>query len=75
MRWATYDAALGLNGRRRLVRMVLEQDWWLTAPAESAGRERADLLEVSQRYRAEGELGVLAARDLRIDEVMGSESL
>jgi transposase InsO family protein len=53
------NAALSLKGRRRLVSMVLEQDRSITQAAEAAGVSDRTCSKWVNRYRAEGELGLL----------------
>jgi transposase InsO family protein len=53
------NAALSLNGRRRLVRMVLEEGRSLAAAAEAAGVSERTCSKWVCRYRSEGELGLL----------------
>jgi transposase InsO family protein len=53
------NAALSLNGRRRLVRMVLEQGRSIAAAAEAAGVSERTCSKWVSRYRVEGELGLL----------------
>jgi transposase InsO family protein/transposase len=53
------NAALSLNGRRRLVRMVLEQGRSIAAAAEAAGVSERTCSKWVARYRAEGDLGLL----------------
>lgn len=53
------NAALSLNGRRRLVRMVLEQDRSIAQAAEAAGVSERTCSKWVMRYRAQGELGLL----------------
>jgi len=52
------NAALSWQGRRRLVRLVVEQGWTLTAAAEAAGVSVRCARKWSGRYRSEGELGL-----------------
>jgi transposase InsO family protein len=52
------NAALSWQGRRRLVRLVVEQGWTLTAAAEAAGVSVRCARKWSGRYRIEGELGL-----------------
>src|SRR3954467_11689865 len=52
------NAALSWQGRRRLVRLVVEQGWTLTAAAEAAGVRGRCARKWSGRYRSEGELGL-----------------
>ena len=53
------NAALSLNGRRRLVRMVFEQGRSIAAAAEAAGVSERTCSKWIVRYRADGELGLL----------------
>jgi transposase InsO family protein len=53
------NAALSLNGRRRLVRMVLEQGRSIAAAAEAAGVSERTCSKWISRYRAGGEVGLL----------------
>ncbi len=53
------NAALSLNGRRRLVRMVIEQGRSIAAAAEAAGVSERTCAKWIVRYRADGELGLL----------------
>jgi len=53
------NAALSLNGRRRLVGMVLEQGRSIATAAEAAGVSERTCSKWVARYRAEGELGLL----------------
>ena len=53
------NAALSLNGRRRLVRMVLEQDRSIAVAAEAAGVSDRTCSKWVDRYRAEGDVGLL----------------
>jgi transposase InsO family protein len=53
------NAALSLNGRRRLVAMVLEQDRSIATAALAAGVSERTCSKWVARYRAEGELGLL----------------
>jgi transposase InsO family protein len=53
------NAALSLNGRRRLVRMVIEQGRSIATAAEAAGVSERTCSKWVARYRAEGELGLL----------------
>jgi transposase InsO family protein len=53
------NAALSLNGRRRLVRMVLEQDRSIATAAEAAGVSERTCSKWIGRYRADGESGLL----------------
>src|SRR3954469_7857428 len=52
------NAALSWQGRRRLVRLVVEQGWTLRAAAEAAGVSVRCARKWSGRYRSEGELGL-----------------
>ena len=52
------NAALSWQGRRRLARRVVEQDWTLTAAAEAGGVSVRCARKWVVRYRAEGELGL-----------------
>ncbi|MBV9838559.1 MAG: IS481 family transposase [Solirubrobacterales bacterium] len=53
------NAALSLNGRRRLVRMVLEQGWSIASAAEAAGVSERTCSKWLARYRADGDTGLL----------------
>jgi transposase len=53
------NAALSLNGRRRLVRMVIEQGRSIAAAAEAAGVSERTCSKWVARYRADGDLGLL----------------
>lgn len=53
------NAALSLNGRRRLVRMVIEEGRSIASAAEAAGVSDRTCSKWVSRYRAEGELGLL----------------
>jgi transposase InsO family protein len=53
------NAALSLNGRRRLVLMVLEQDRSIATAAEAAGVSERTCSKWVARYRAQGEPGLL----------------
>ena len=53
------NAALSLNGRRRLCREVIEQQRTLTQAAEAAGVSVRCARKWVGRYRLEGELGLL----------------
>jgi transposase InsO family protein len=53
------NAALSLNGRRRLVRMVIEQSRSITEAALAVGVSERTCSKWVARYRAEGELGLL----------------
>jgi transposase InsO family protein len=53
------NAALSLNGRRRLVGMVLEQGRSIATAAEAAGVSERTCSKWVARYRVEGELGLL----------------
>ena len=53
------NAALSLNGRRRLVRMVLEQGRSIATAAAAVGVSERTCSKWVARYRAEGELGLL----------------
>jgi len=52
------NAALSWHGRRRLVLLVVEQEWTLTAAAEAAGVSVRCARKWVGRYRAEGEPGL-----------------
>jgi transposase InsO family protein len=52
------NAALSWQGRRRLVVLVCEQGWTLTAAAAAAGVSVRCARKWVSRYRAEGELGL-----------------
>jgi transposase InsO family protein/transposase len=53
------NAALSLNQRRRLVRRVLEEGWSLTSAAAAAEVSERTARKWVERYRAEGEAGLL----------------
>ena len=53
------NAALSLNGRRRLVRMVVEQGRSIATAAAAAGVSERTCSKWVARYRAEGEPGLL----------------
>jgi transposase InsO family protein len=53
------NAALSLNGRRRMVRMVFEHGRSITQAAEAAGVSERTCSKWVARYRAEGEAGLL----------------
>ena len=53
------NAALSLNGRERLARRVVEQEWTLTKAAAAAEVSVRCARKWVGRYRAEGELGLL----------------
>jgi transposase InsO family protein len=53
------NAALSLNQRRRLVRRIVEEDWSLTKAAEVAEVSERTAAKWVERYRAEGEAGLL----------------
>jgi len=53
------NAALSLNGRRRLVRMVIEEGRSIAAAAEAAGVSERTCSKWVARYRGRGELGLL----------------
>src|SRR5581483_10151084 len=53
------NAALSLNGRRRLVRMVIEQGRPITEAALAAGVSERTCSKWVARYWADGELGLL----------------
>jgi transposase len=53
------NAALSLNGRRRLVRMVIEQGRSIATAAEAAGVSERTCSKWVARYRADGEAGLL----------------
>jgi transposase len=53
------NAALSLNGRRRLVRMVIAQGRSIAAAAEAAGVSDRTCAKWVARYRADGEVGLL----------------
>jgi transposase InsO family protein len=53
------NAALSLNGRRRLVRMVLAQGRSIAAAAAAAGVSERTCAKWVARYRVDGELGLL----------------
>jgi transposase InsO family protein len=53
------NAALSLNGRRRMVRMVIEQGRSIATAAEAAGVSERTCSKWVRRYQAEGEAGLL----------------
>ena len=53
------NAALSLNGRRRLVRMVIEQGRSIATAAEAAGVSERTCSKWVARYRIDGEAGLL----------------
>ena len=53
------NAALSLNGRRRLVRMVIEEGRSIASAASAAGVSERTCSKWVCRYRAAGELGLL----------------
>jgi transposase InsO family protein len=53
------NAALSLNGRRRMVARVVEQGWSITQAAQAAGVSGRTCSKWVGRYRAEGEQGLL----------------
>jgi transposase InsO family protein len=53
------NAALSLNGRRRLVTMVIEQDRSITEAALAAGVSDRTCSKWVNRYRVDGDLGLL----------------
>jgi transposase InsO family protein len=53
------NAALSLNGRRRMVACVVAQGWSVTQAAEAAGVSGRTCSKWVGRYRAEGEAGLL----------------
>jgi transposase InsO family protein len=53
------NAALSLNGRRRLVSAVIEEGRSIAAAAEAAGVSERTCSKWVARYRADGELGLL----------------
>jgi transposase InsO family protein len=53
------NAALSLNGRRRMVAAVVEQGWSITEAALAAGVSDRTCSKWVTRYRAEGEAGLL----------------
>jgi transposase len=53
------NAALSLNGRRRVVRMVLEEGCSVAIAAEAARMSERTCSKWVSRYRADGELGLL----------------
>jgi transposase InsO family protein/transposase len=53
------NAALSLNGRRRLVRMVIEEGRSIAAAAEAAGVSERTCSKWVARYTADGEAGLL----------------
>ncbi len=53
------NAALSLNGRRRLVRMVIEEGRSIARAAEAAGVSERTCSKWVSRFRADGELGLL----------------
>ena len=52
------NAALSLNGRRRLARRVVEEGWSLTQAAEAAEVSERTARKWVARFRAEGEAGL-----------------
>jgi transposase InsO family protein len=53
------NAALSLKGRRQLCRRIVEQQWTLTQAAEAAEVSVRCARKWAERYRADGELGLL----------------
>jgi transposase len=53
------NAALGLNGRRRMVRAVVEQGRSIASAAEAAGVSERTCSKWVTRYRSDGEPGLL----------------
>ena len=53
------NAPLGPKGRLTLVRRVLEQGWSLAEAAEAAGVSERTCSKWVERYRGEGESGLL----------------
>jgi transposase InsO family protein len=53
------NAALSLNGRRRMVRSVIEHDTSIAEAAQAAGVSERTCSKWVARYRAEGEAGLL----------------
>lgn len=53
------NAALSLNGRRRLVRMVIEEGRSIASAAEAAGVSERTCSKWVGRYRVDGKLGLL----------------
>src|SRR4051794_39347547 len=53
------NAALSLNQRRRMVGRVVEQGWSLTKAAEAAEVSDRTCMKWVDRYRAEGQAGLL----------------
>jgi transposase len=53
------NAALSLNGRRRLVRLVIEEGRSIATAAEAAGVSERTCSKWIARYRVDGELGLL----------------
>src|SRR5262245_40327754 len=53
------NAALSLNARRRLARRVVEQGWSLGSAAAAAEVSERTARKWAQRYREEGEAGLL----------------
>ena len=53
------NAALSLNKRRCLVQRIVDQDWSLTKAAEAAEVSEPTARKWAQRFRAEGEAGLL----------------
>jgi transposase InsO family protein len=53
------NAALSLNQRRRMVRRVVDERWSLTKAAEAAEVSERTCSKWVERYRAEGETGLL----------------
>jgi transposase InsO family protein len=53
------NAALSLNQRRRLARRIVDEDWSVTEAAEAAEVTEPTARKWADRYRAEGEAGLL----------------
>src|SRR3954471_9557956 len=53
------NAALSLNGRRRLSERVIVEEWTVTKAAEAAEVSVRTARKWVRRYRAEGEAGLL----------------
>jgi transposase InsO family protein len=53
------NAALSLNGRRRMVAMVIEESWSIAAAAERFGVSAKTCRKWCRRFVADGELGLL----------------
>ena len=53
------NAALSLKQRRRMVRRVVDEEWSLTEAAEAAEVSERTCSKWVERYRAEGQAGLL----------------